>query len=99
MNRLFVYGIFLGESLRERYGMSNPRYTTVDGWATVGQHIVQAVRVPKGYALTGLLVDVDPRAWPRIDDLEVGYDRIKIVTTDGKQAWMYARKGEKHETE
>lgn len=68
MNRLFVYGVFLSEHMRDKYAMSNPRYTTVRGYTTIGcgesGHIVEAVRIntDKGdsLCLTGLLVDVEP---------------------------------------
>ena len=91
MDKLFVYGIFLDERNRNAYGMSNPHYATVAGYITIGSRIVQAVRADGlGAALTGLLVDVEPDQWPRIDMLESGYDRITITTTDGIEAYMYA---------
>lgn len=80
MNRLFVYGIFLDESARQRYGMKNPRYATVKGFATVGGQIVEAV-ADERYTLTGLLVDADPTYWARLDSLEWGYDRMLVKTT------------------
>jgi gamma-glutamylcyclotransferase (GGCT)/AIG2-like uncharacterized protein YtfP len=89
-NRLFVYGIFLNESNRNAYGMSNPRYATVANYITVGHHIVQAMKVEgHGIALTGLTVDVNPDKWPSIDSLESGYDR-RLVSTDSKEeVYMY----------
>lgn len=91
MDKLFVYGIFLDEQNRQAYGMSNPHYATVRDYITIGGHIVQAVKVNSiGASLTGLLVDIDPEYWKRLDLLESGYDRIKIVTTDGVEAYMYA---------
>lgn len=94
MNRLFVYGIFLGEERRRNYGMSNPKYSTVKGFVTAGEHIVEAVRVDiEQLALTGLTVDVDPAYWTRIDALEYGYDRILVETTMGEEVYMYAQKG------
>lgn len=89
--KLFVYGIFLAESHRLSYGMSNPKYATVRGYATRGHHIVEAVKDDK-YTLTGLLVDVDPRAWKVIDRLERGYDRVEIETTLRERAYMYVGK-------
>lgn len=91
MNRLFVYGIFLDKYNRDDYGMSNPMYATVRGYATRGHHIVEAVKDDK-YTLTGLLVDVDPRAWKVIDRLERGYDRVEIETTLRERAYMYVGK-------
>jgi hypothetical protein len=102
MDRLFVYGIFLGENMRRAYGMSNPRYATVLDYATWGHHIVQAHKQKgAGLALTGLLVDVAPymttdrgirNNWAALDALEGGYDRIVITTTDGDKAFMYVGK-------
>lgn len=93
MDSLFVYGIFLDEKRRLEYGMSNPRYRTVPGYITVGNQIVQAVKVDNdAIALTGLLVDIDPSYWSRLDDLEGGYDRVVITTTYGEEAYMYVTK-------
>lgn len=91
LNKLFVYGIFLGKSYRDSYGMTNSRYTTVKNYATVpiGGHIVAATPL-KGYDLTGLIVEVDPNFWTRIDALEGAYDRIKVQTFWG-EAWMYVK--------
>lgn len=89
-DKLFVYGIFLGQAARNSYGMINPRYTTVPGYITVGHGIVQAVKVDEPrIELTGLLVEIHPNQWPRLDRLEAGYQRIKVETGLG-QAWMYA---------
>lgn len=90
-NRLFVYGIFLDERNRVAFGMSNPEYTTVEGYATVGGSIVSAIKDPR-YTLTGLVVDVNPTMWSRIDSLESGYNRIKVTTTDGETVYMYEGK-------
>lgn len=92
LNRLFVYGIFLDAHNRLAYGMSNPLYTTVNGWATVGSGIVQAVKAPYEYALTGLIVDVDSSCWGKLDRLESGYERILVTTVDNEQAYMYAER-------
>lgn len=97
MNRLFVYGIFLSKTRRDEYGMSNPRYATVKDYATFGVtqdgHIVEAARVTGlDLVLTGLVVDVDPTRWENIDSLEGGYDRIRVVTTEREEVWMYVRK-------
>lgn len=92
MNRLFVYGIFLDAHNRLVYGMSNPAYTTVSGWATAGSYIVQAVKAPKEYALTGLVVDVNPSFWDKLDRLEGGYERILVTTVDNEQVYMYAER-------
>lgn len=90
--KLFVYGIFLGEGQRNAYGMTNPRYATVPGYITVGHHIVQAVPVnSKDIALTGLLVDMDSSRWRPLDSLEGGYDRVKVVTDGNVEAWMYVQ--------
>lgn len=90
-DKLFVYGIFLDEYCRDAYGMSNPRYTTVKGYSTVGGSIVSAVKDEK-YTLTGLEVDINPRAWKALDRLEGGYDRVKVKTTDGIEVYMYVGK-------
>src|SRR5258708_25919628 len=100
MNKLFVYGIFLGERMRQAYGMTNPRYDTVKDYVTYGDHVVQAHHQPeRGLALSGLVVDVEPyqlnelgqlhHVWSALDRLERGYDRIEIVTVTGEQAYMY----------
>lgn len=91
--KLFVYGIFLDEDRRQRYGMSNPHYTTVPGYITVGGHIVEAVQVEnKNIALTGVLVDMDSSRWEPLDRLEAGYNRVKVKTVTGEEAWMYEGK-------
>lgn len=94
LNRLFVYGIFLDANNRNAFGMSNPEYDTVLDYITQGHRIVEAVKVNRsfGTALTGLVVEVDPKRWGRIDQLESNYDRIKVITTSGVTAWMYAGK-------
>lgn len=93
MNKLFVYGIFLDEYNRRMYGMSNPRYATVLHYATVGYHIVKAVKIEgTSLALSGLIVDVDPSRWGDIDQLEGGYERIRVKTTNGDEAYMYAER-------
>ena len=94
VEKLFVYGIFLDECNREYYGMENPSYDTVPGYITIGGTIVKAVQsdIPR-VALTGLLVDVPTRKLPAIDQLEVGYDRIKVMTTSGFVAFMYVEPG------
>lgn len=101
VDKLFVYGIFLGAGMREHYGMVNPQYATVKDYATWGNHIVCAYPDPgKGLALTGLLVDIpkfinrddgrgDQDNWMRLDALEGGYTREVIKTTDGTEAFMY----------
>ena len=91
MDRLFVYGIFLGQRMRDSYGMTNPQYATVPGYATFGDHIVQAVKIDGAphLALTGLTVDVDPEQWERIDRLEGGYVRREVTTDNGEQVYMY----------
>lgn len=90
--KLFVYGIFLDESNRNHYGMSNPHYDTVKGYITVGDRIVQAVRIGgvDNVALTGLTVDMNPEYWEMLDLLESGYERIQVITTGGEEAYMYA---------
>lgn len=91
-NRLFVYGIFLGQDMRSSYGMSNPQYATVKGYITVGHRIVTAVPVQEQSAcLTGLTVDIDPRMWERTDQLESGYDRKLVQTTSNEQVYMYVQ--------
>jgi gamma-glutamylcyclotransferase (GGCT)/AIG2-like uncharacterized protein YtfP len=88
MNKLFVYGIFLGERARRHYGMSSPEYDTVEDYATIGNTIVWAVE-ERGYTLSGLVVDVDPSYWAKIDSLEHGYKRIIVTTTHGIKTFMY----------
>lgn len=90
VNRLFVYGIFLGEANRKCYGMTNPEYATVPGYITMGRHIVQAVKVDNpSIALTGLTVDIDPEYWGRLDALEGGYARVLVTTDDEEELYMY----------
>ena len=91
MNRLFVYGIFLSERQRQAYGMTNPQYATVKDYITIGDQIVEAVKVDKAYhcALTGLTVDMNPELWDRLDRLEAGYNREIVKTTDGEKVYMY----------
>lgn len=93
MNHLFVYGIFLNEGNRERYGMTNPRYAVVPGYATRTCYgdIVEAVPVQSEFSLTGLYVDIDPAYWERLDRLEHGYQRVEVNTSEGR-AWMYQAK-------
>lgn len=75
--------------------MTNPRYATVRGWATIGGDIVQAVEAPEAYALTGLVVELpDNYDWRPLDALEGGYERITITTVQGQQAYMYAERSE-----
>lgn len=96
LNRLFVYGIFLGDTMRRSYGMENPRYATVKNFVTVGSHIVQAVKVDaaSGVALTGLIVELpEDYNWGPLDALEGGYDRIIVRTESGDEAYMYATPG------
>jgi hypothetical protein len=90
-NRLFVYGIFLGQTMRNAYGMTNPQYATVKGYVTIGHHIVQATYVGDDdrIALTGLTVDVEPDKWEDLDRLEGGYDRVLVTTTRNEQVYMY----------
>lgn len=88
---IFVYGIFLGERNRNRYGMTNPRYATVMGYATYPfgtGHIVYAKPL-EGACLSGLLVDMPIDRLPDLDALEGGYDRVTVTTTDKTQAYMY----------
>lgn len=94
MNKLFVYGIFLDEGRRKEYGMTNPQYDTVLNHITIGDSIVTAVPVaPKfGTALTGLLVDMYG-SWEELDALERAYNRIKVTTDGGVEAYMYVQKG------
>lgn len=91
VEKLFVYGIFLDENNRNHYGMENPSYDTVKDYITVGDHIVRAIKLGGyGASLTGLLVDVPTRRLPAIDSLEAGYARIKVNTSSGFEAFMYA---------
>lgn len=92
--KLFVYGIFLDEINRREFGMSNPRYAVVLGYKTISWYgsIVQAVPSENKDALTGMTVDVPLSAWKGIDELESGYDRIKILTVQGVSAFMYVRR-------
>ena len=58
-SKLFVYGIFLDESTRNRYFMENPEYDTVKDFLTYGSRIVTAYKQEDcGLALTGLVVDM-----------------------------------------
>ena len=106
-SKLFVYGIFLDESMRKRYFMENPEYATVKDFVTYGSHIVTAYKQEgAGLALTGLLVDMPSYIykgneaidnWARLDALEGGYHRIKIKTENGIEAYTYA--GENYGTQ
>lgn len=92
-DKLFVYGIFLSQRTRDGYGMKNPVYAVVPDYTTVhrGGSIVKAVKVlDAGLGLTGLLVDLPIENWEKLDDLEHGYERIKVKTIDGEEAYMYA---------
>jgi len=92
VEKLFVYGIFLDEYNRKRYGMEDPSYETVPGYITVGGHIVQAVPSDvEGASLTGLLVSIPTRNLPNLDMLEGGYDRVKVTTIGGFEAFMYVK--------
>lgn len=92
--KLFVYGIFLDELNRQHYGMENPSYDTVPGFITIGDYIVQAIPSSiMGVALTGLLVDVPTNKLQQLDMLELRYSRIKVNTTYGFEAYMYAAHG------
>lgn len=89
--KLFVYGIFLDERNRNRYGMTKPYYATVLDYATFGDQIVMASRIANaGLSLTGLVVIPDENRWKDLDMLESGYDRIIVTTTNGEQVYMYA---------
>ena len=94
IDKLFVYGIFLNEANRNAYKLSNPRYDTVPGYITIGDIIVQAVKVDcaEQVALTGLTVDFDKDFLHNIDTLETGYDRAIIKTNHGHSAFMYVSK-------
>ena len=95
-SKLFVYGIFLDEHNRHNYHMSNPKYDTVLDYITVGGGIVRAIPSEGvGASLTGLTVDIPNSAFPTLDVLEGGYARIKVKTTGGIEAYMYARHGDK----
>lgn len=92
-DKLFVYGIFLSQRNRDRYGMVNPVYDTVKDYATVGEHVVEAIHVPNmGLALTGLVVDMPVDRWPSLDALEAGYVRREVTTVTGETAYMYMAK-------
>ncbi len=92
VEKLFVYGIFLADYNRARYGMEDPSYDTVKGYLTVGHHIVQAKPTDiEGASLTGLLVSIPTRNFPNLDMLEGGYDRVKVQTTGGFEAYMYVQ--------
>lgn len=98
--KLFVYGIFLNESTRQSYGMTNPKYATVKGYMTIGSHIVEAIPVDsEDITLSGLIVDMPKEYegkdnWARLDMLESGYNRVEINTIQGEKAWMYEGKGD-----
>lgn len=93
--KLFVYGIFLDELNRNRYHMTNPEYTTVKGFVTIGDYIVSAIRTDiDEAALTGLVVDIPEEELYRVDYVEAGYDRIIVNTTSAGDAFMYAYPGQ-----
>ena len=85
-------------------------YTTI--LMMPGSDIVAAIPL-KGVALTGLLVDIpavylDPDRkgeeitwldnWERLDQLEAGYDRIKVETVIGEEAYMYVMKNKSNKS-
>lgn len=100
-NRLFVYGIFLGQGMRNAYRMSEERYAVVKDYVTTikGGSIVEAQKGPEGVGLglTGLIVEVDPVTlegrdnWAHLDALEHGYKRTVIKTIKGETAYMYVK--------
>lgn len=86
----FFYGIFLGESTRQRYGIIQAQYDTVRGYLTTGDYIVQAVRTDiEGAALTGVTAYVPTTSLLRLDNTEAGYKRIEVTTTSGDRVYMY----------
>lgn len=98
VEKLFVYGIFLDEYNRSHYGMEFPSYDTVPDYITVGGTIVRAIKL-EGYgaSLTGLLVDIPTKRLPSVDALEAGYARIKVKTSGGIEAFMYASPSEEED--
>ena len=73
--------------------MTNPKYNTVYNYATFGDGIVEAVYIPRiGLSLTGLTVDMPIRYLKSLDQLEGGYDRELVKTTDGESVYMYVGK-------
>lgn len=94
MDKLFVYGIFLGDKNRHSFDMTNPRYDVALDYSTyhLAASIVEA-RPCKGAALTGLVVDVPPYNWRDLDELEYGYNRKIITTVGGEKAYIYVGKG------
>jgi gamma-glutamylcyclotransferase (GGCT)/AIG2-like uncharacterized protein YtfP len=93
MDRLFVYGIFLGENMRKAYEMTNPEYATVRDYVTFGNQIVTAKHLPGcNLSLTGLTVDIPKKQWKRLDRLEGGYERKLVRTTDNEEVYMYTGK-------
>lgn len=81
MHKIFVYGIFLDDYMREQYGMVSPRYATVEGYATRAVSpdgtIVEAVPVQGNYFLTGLVVDM-----PKMNTIQTvdgGEHRVKAL--------------------
>lgn len=95
-HRLFVYGIFLGETTRQYYGMTDPQYAVVKNYATYARngHIVEAAQVDPSCnaAMAGLVVTVDPKKWDQIDALERDYDRKLVTTTSNQHVYMYVSK-------
>ena len=84
--------------------MSHAKYATVHGFKTVRimGNIVEAVK-DSGATLTGLIVDVSTEYkpgwsdvpgdnWQRLDTIEMGYDRVRVQTTDQEDCWMYVAK-------
>lgn len=90
--KFFSYGIFITPDRRASIGITAPaRYATVEGYATIGDYIVQAVPLEHA-VLTGIIVDVPDDVWPQLDLIEGGYDRISVTTTRGEEAQMYVAK-------
>lgn len=93
-NRFFVYGIFLDQGMRDRYGMYDAHYETVKGFVTRGAGIVTAERTEDtGLSLTGNTVSINPDNIPALDRLEGGYDRIIVKTNRDELVYMYAQPG------
>lgn len=89
--KFFTYGIFLDWRTRRRHGLNGlTHYATIQGYSTVGNHIVYAVPT-KGHTLTGLVLDITPENLQTLDGIELGagYKRVTVKTEGGEDVELY----------
>ncbi len=90
--RVFVYGTLRNPLIR-RLIIRAPTDThpaTLPGYKKQGLDIVEA----PGAKIAGLLFTVTPEGLQRLDRYErlgIRYERVRLILTDGKAAWVYRR--------